>query len=203
MTNNEIDKLLGMLDEKTLEQVKKYLIKEREKNNKNLRQRTFESYMCNSGKKFAFNDAEGTYICEKSSSIIFTNGVSIYYMNKNLVNIDSTKIIKKSTNNLTQYHKRINELYDELLNKFEKKLKAFISELKNAQIDDTYINESLIKFLIADMHEYVENIFRKKEIEIANILLNNPTYKMDLHSPLLYGESNIGKVYILGLGSKK
>lgn len=206
MTNNEIDKLLNILDVKTLEQVKQYLLKEKEKNIMKLRQRTFENYMCNKGKKFAFDDGRGNYICEKDSNIIFTNGISFYYINKNLINTNSPKIIKNSTNNLVQYQHRIEELSNELLAGYEHKFEIFTSKLEKAKIDDTYINKNLIKFLAYDEYhylrddidDYVEKIFSKKEIEIANILLDNPKYEMDLYNPLLYGESNNGKVYILG-----
>lgn len=52
MTNNEIDRLLEMLDNKSLEQVKKFLLNQKMKNINNLRQKTFENYMCNEWKKY-------------------------------------------------------------------------------------------------------------------------------------------------------
>jgi len=33
-------------------------------------------------------------------------------------------------------------------------------------------------------------------------ILDNPKFKMDLFNPVLYGESEIGKVYILGFKKK-
>lgn len=48
MTNKEIDKLLSMVDKKSLDDVKKYLFSEKAK----LIQNAFENYMCNQGVAF-------------------------------------------------------------------------------------------------------------------------------------------------------
>lgn len=46
--------------------------------------------------------------------------------------------------------------------------------------------------------EYSSFDFSTKEIDTAEILLDDPKFYMDITNPLLYGESDKGKVYILG-----
>lgn len=57
-------------------------------------------------------------------------------------------------------------------------------------------------YLRDDIDDYVDFNFSKKEVEYANKILDNPKFKMDLYNPVLYGESEIGKAYILGFKQK-
>lgn len=193
MTNLEIDKLLKMLDKEDLDEIRAYLISEKNKKTSDLKQRKFNEYM-NTG----LNDSQNTYICEKEDKIIFSNGISIYYLNKNIVNNKSLKMCKNSDTQGV-----IKKLTNKQLSLFEKNIKIRTSKLVPVSLKPQYIEHRGIPCvnlsIILDEAKIIEFYFKEKEVETANILLDNPNYKMDIYSPLLYGESNNGKVYILGL----
>ena len=198
MTNNEIDRLLEMLDNKSLEQVKKFLLNQKMKNINNLRQKTFENYMCNEGKNFSFNDSSGTLIFEDTNDIVFSNGISFYILNKGLVNITSPKIINNMTGHTIHYQHKIRQMSmdskDKLLNKVES-LKNNLTEIQNTECIDKVVTR-----LTSFVHypKEIEFDFRTSELNTAEILLDNPELKMNTNYPLLYGENDNGKVYILG-----
>ena len=201
MTNNEIDKLLNMLDSKTLNEVKEFLLKQKNKNINNLRQRTFENYMCSSDKKFSYTTKDnGTVVFEDMDNITFSNGISLYVLNKNLVNINSPKIINNMTNKGVKLQHRINKItIDKLKNIFEM-LKQYQTDF--APTFDKQIDLKCTWYSVYSLHGFgyrrIEPAFNSKEVDTANILLDNPNFKMDIKNPLLYGENDNGKVYILG-----
>jgi len=72
----------------------------------------------------------------------------------------------------------------------------------DSECSDLYsINDG--KYTYAEYHSWIddkiqEEKFDSNEIDIANILLNNPKYSISHTNPILKAESKIGKVYILG-----
>ena len=81
MTNNDIDKLLEILDNKGLEELKSYLIKEKNRNNSAARQRAFEKYLMTNLWGDNIVKLPGLYVDENVQ--IFTNCASIYIIKKN------------------------------------------------------------------------------------------------------------------------
>ncbi len=194
MTNSEIDKLLKMLDKNGLDEIRTYLISEKNKKTSDLIQRKFDEYM---NTYVALNGSQNTYICDNEDKIIFSNGISLYYLNKDIVNIKSLKICRNS--NLQNTIKR---LTSKQLLLFEKNINYRISKLVSVLLNPQYMihrNFPCAEFsILLDEAKIIEFYFQEKEVETADILLDNPNYKMDIYNPLLYGESNNGKVYILG-----
>ena len=201
MSNEEIDKLLSMLDTNLLEEVKKFLLKEKEQNIVETRQKFFEKYMCNDGMPWFYDNNYGTIIHIREDQVIFSNYYSIYFVNKNLLNITSPKIIKNMTSSKIRKQYKITEVDIDCIEKYEKKLESFssifrpISFMEKASKTQlrvsTYRPHSITKILS-------EGIFSSKEIEYAQNILGNPEFKLGLDHPILYGENEIGKVYILG-----
>lgn len=201
MTNNEIDKLLGLLNKEDLDRIKKFLTNEKEKNINKLRQKTFEKYMRNEGTKFAFDNYTSTMLFEKENKLFFSNGISLYYVNKKFFDIKSTNILR----NRGLYHHRIKLINEDFVQEIEDNLnKKWHFSLNNS---DKYFknimnieskNDIIHCFFEDDTQK--EKMFQSKEYDMANILLNSPNFKLaNLDIPLLKAESKIGKCYILGL----
>ena len=198
MTNNEIDKLLSMLDGKTLNEVKEFLLKQKNKNINNLRQRTFENYMCNKWKKFNWYDLNGTLIFEDNNNITFSNGISFYILNKGLVNITSPKIINNMTNYAIQSQHRIRKMDEDLKDKLLNKAESFKTDLVEVQYGECVDKEITKLTSFINYSKVIEFDFKTLELRTAEILLDNLKFKIDIENPLLYGENDNGKVYILG-----
>lgn len=208
MTNKEIDNLLRMIDKNDIEVVKEFLNKTKEQNIINLRQTTFEKYMCNDGVVFKqFGDNSGTILFETHDNIIFSNGKSFYNVNKKIFNLNSMKIQKNLCGSSIRMQHRITRIDVETLNKYKERLKCFVSEFRPIEFDYDQLDKNKVRFTVYNpyhdlkdnLDEYISFDFLSKEIETAEILLNNPNFMMDISNPVLYGESEIGKCYILGL----
>jgi len=90
VTNKEIEKMLNFLDNNQLEQLKKYLLSEKKKNNSILRQKTFEKYLTTN--IMGLDDRSMPSICSDvhdDKIQIFTNFASIYILNKSFLNIQT------------------------------------------------------------------------------------------------------------------
>jgi len=210
MTNNEINKLLSMLDTKDLGYIKKYLLSEKDK----LRQTAFENYMCNQGVKFnQFGDNHGTIIYFGSNEIIFSNRYSMYLVSDKVFNLKSAKLIRSMSGSNVRCQHRITEVDESKINMINDRIKCLSGNLKQVELlpkatkigGIPTLNYSVLDeyaHLRDDIDDYVGFDFSKKEVEYANKILDNPKFKMDLFNPVLYGESEIGKVYILGFKKK-
>ena len=148
--------------------------------------------------KIFFNDSSGTLIFEDTNDIVFSNGISFYILNKGLVNITSPRIVKNMTNYGIHYEHRIQKMSmdrkDKLLNKVES-LKNNLTEIQYAECVDKVVTR-LTSFIYYPNE--IEFDFKTSELNTAEILLDNPELKMNTNYPLLYGENDNGKVYILG-----
>ena len=204
MKNTEINKLLNLLNKNKLEEIKDYLLSEKEKNKSEARQRYFEKYMCNDGKTYSLKYGKGTVMNSRENEIIFSNGISLYYVNKSLFNIDSAKIIKHTDSKKVLPHKYINLVNDKYIKRIENSFN--INNLESTFIYPNaieYIYDKTITISIIDCDDILEKHFLKSEFDQANEILDNPKFKVSSSDPLLYAESNIGKCYILGLNPKK
>jgi len=210
MTNKEIDKLLDMLDKKSLEQIKNYLNKEKEKNIKKENQNTFEKYITNYDKDLAADAKSGTIFNEKEDLLVFSNGISLYYINKEAFNIDMKKV-KDHFNHVNPHiNHRIRIVNNETIKKYEDHLIEIADvDLNIEDLSDTfeypltieYVDDFALVSYIKNDH-LIEETFKVKEFKYADKLLKNPKYKICKNAPILYGESEIGKVYILGRKKK-
>lgn len=202
MTNKEIDKLLFMLDKKSLEDVKKYLNREKEINISKIRQKTFENYLTTN--KFFINTSTMPKLYVSDSKQIFTNGISIYIINSNFFKTNTKKLqIEKNYKRTTAHRFEIREKTD-----FDKYLNYAVSKYGNIE------SECIDLWDIANTKftsvEYFNNInnslheekFNTEEINTANILLDNPKYSISHSFPILKAEGKIGKCYILGYKNK-
>lgn len=208
MTNKEIDNLLRMIDKNDIEVVKEFLNKTKEQNIINLRQTTFEKYICNDGVVFnRFGVNHGTILFESDEKIIFSNGYSIYNVNKKIFNLGSSKIQKNLNGKSIRVQHKIKKVDLDVINEYNRRLKMMITEFRPLECDYDQLNKNKVRFTVHNpyhdlkdnLDEYISFDFLSKEIETAEILLNNPNFMMDISNPVLYGESEIGKCYILGL----
>lgn len=198
MTNKEIEKLLSMLDKKDLINIKKYLLEEQYKNNNKLRQRTFEEYLRTNKFGMDMNKTPRIYVDENVQK--FTNGISLYIINKNFFNTQTPNLIKGSAKGAKSNHRFeyvSNICFAEYLSKILLNFSNIYSELEELySIDDG--KYTYAKYLSSiDNHLHTEK-FDSIEVDSANIILNNPKYTISHNCPILKAESDIGKCYILG-----
>ena len=204
MTNKEIDKLLDMLDKKGLEQVKKYLNNEKEKNNKNEFQRDFEKYITNQDRNVSGLGKDGTVLNIRDDMIVFSNGISIYYVNNGVYNINSEKVRKGLDSYKGKHH--IRKVYNGTIEKYEKALARLAgTELDFKDISETFEVPLTIEYIgdfamvtYAIGNDLIEERFNLSEFKYADKILKEPSYKICRNNAILYGESEVGKVYILG-----
>lgn len=202
MTNKEIDKLLSMLDTEQLDNIKKFLLEQKEKNIAEFRQKAFEKYLTTN--KYGMNIRRVPKLCIDDNTQRFTNGVSLYIINNNFFNTRTAKLMKGTAKGT--WSKNRFEYIDK---------KAFMEFVSAILPDDSYIYSECSelvkkendKYTYVDYKSWYDNKnyterFDTTEIELANILLNNPKYLVAHNMPLLKAESNIGKAYILGFKHK-
>ena len=197
MTNKEIDKLLTMLDSKTLNEVKEFLLKQKNKNINDLRQKTFENYMCNI-RNLYWGDTYGTVIFEDTNDITFSNGISLYILNKGLVDIKSSRIINHMNNTAINPEHRINKIDEAKKFKLLNAVESFKTNLRQIQYTESVDKKITRLTSFIYYPKEIEFDFKTEELNIADILLDKPELRMSAEHPLLYGENDNGKVYILG-----
>lgn len=123
MTNNEIDKILSLLDNNGLEELKKYLIKEKNRNTSALRQRTFEKYLMTNLWGDNIQKLPGIYVDDTVQ--IFTNCASIYVINKNFFNFNSGNLKEEKNRKRTYSHRYrlvAKDVMDSYIKKYEENL---------------------------------------------------------------------------------
>lgn len=199
MTNKEIDKLISILDKKNLDELKKYLLKEKELNTNKLRQKTFEKYLTTN--VLSYNDKSLPKLYSEKNIQIFTNYISIYIINKNFFKTNTPYLSREKNNSRTLPHKYELVTIDEI-NSLLKKIKMNIGQ---CEFDILTMENNIKKPNIYEV-EYYDDVdkkkknvsFSKKEIDTADILLNYPKYIIYKKTPIIKAESEIGKCYILG-----
>lgn len=203
MTNKEIEKILNFLDNEKLEELKRYLLTEKKRNNNILRQKAFEKYLTTNIFGLDGSTLPSIYIGSKDNVQIFTNFASIYILNKNFLNMETSYLsFEKNKARKTSHRYKLvsKEEMNEYVSKFEEKLgfnqfdilsMECWSVLASTRYDVEYYDEIKQKKII--------EIFRKVEIDTADILLDNPKYTIyNDKMPILKAESEIGKAYIIG-----
>ncbi|MBQ9072787.1 MAG: hypothetical protein IJY25_06485 [Bacilli bacterium] len=200
MTNKEIDKLLNMLDKKELDSIKKYLLSERKRNNNIQRQRTFEKYLTTNID--GLNDLTLPIIYPDHKIQIFSNGASIYIINKNFLNLTSINLSAEKNKKRTTAHRYklvSKEEINELIQKLENMLGNYYFDILSMECGCNFNNKNYdIEYYDELYKKIMSDKFSKKEIDTADILLDNPNYTIYSKVPIIKGESDIGKVYILG-----
>lgn len=201
MTNNDIDKLLEILDNKGLEELKSYLIKEKNRNTCALRQRTFEKYLMTNLWGDNIVKLPGIYVDDTVQ--IFTNCASIYIINKNFFNFNSSNLAEEKNKKRTYSH-RYRLVTKEVMDKF---IKKYEENLGTGCFDILFMESRASSIVPFYDVSYVDTLtdtlttetFSKKEIDVADILLDNPGYVIyNGDMPIIKAESEIGKAYILG-----
>ncbi|MBQ2946778.1 MAG: hypothetical protein IJE04_02890 [Bacilli bacterium] len=203
MTNKEIEKILNFLDNEKLEELKRYLLTEKKRNNNILRQKAFEKYLTTNIFGLDGSTLPSIYIGSKDNVQIFTNFASIYILNKNFLNMETSYLsFEKNKARKTSHRYKLvsKEEINKYVSKFEEKLGfnefdilsiESWSVLASTRYDIEYYDEIKQKKII--------EIFRKVEIDTADILLDNPKYTIyNDKMPILKAESEIGKAYIIG-----
>lgn len=203
MTEKEIQNLLNLLDKKGLEETKKYLINEKNKFNENEKINKFENYITNKGIKSDRINSNGTYYYDDTKNLIFTNGISIYYINPNLAQLFEPVILRHRLNKTQpQWHHRINLMNEVMLKSFKKKIDSLEDNFVPAQFLSTNSRYGFIHTFTSEAGN-IKFAFSSREIEISDTILDEPKYEIGIHSPILHAENEFGKVYILGLQPKK
>lgn len=187
MTREELIKELKKLDEKTLEELLYRAQQKALANFDESRQRAFEQYLFN-GKA----NKKSIYFDDKvQEKIVFSNGISLYYVNYNFLSINSPVIIRNSL---------LNEVKIEEIFNIEKQINNNIIKW----IDTEWFSENA-KYTMVEANgslsggqNLVTATFKTSEIVSADAILNKPRYQIDENYPILLAESEVGKAYILG-----
>lgn len=199
MTNKDIDKLLSLLDKKNLEEVKNYLINEKERNIEAVKQNAFERYLTTN--KFGYDRGRIPKIFMNKSVQQFTNGNSLYIINSNFFKTNIGKLAK--VDRKTHYSHRFEYVSEEKIKKYLNSIIKYYGDRENEcefSTDDKFILATFYNS-ITQCEETIK--FDKYEIDIVNRILENPVFRISESNPVLKAESNSGKAYILGFTSYK
>ena len=203
MTNKEIEKMLNFLDNEQLEKLKKYLLSEKKKNNNILRQKAFEKYLTTN--IMGLDDKTMPLICSdvKDNVQIFTNFASIYIINKNFLNMASTNLsFEKNKARKTSHRFKLasKEEINKYVSKFEEKLGFNEFDILSMECWSVLAKTQYeVEYYDKEKEKKKTEIFRKVEIDTADIILDNPKYTIyNNKMPILKAESDIGKAYIIG-----
>lgn len=204
MTNKEIDKLLDMVSKNDLLNIKKYLLKEKRKNDSILRQKTFEKYLTNNIGGLNDLTIPSIHSNDNNNTVqIFTNFASIYILNKKILNMGTSNLsFEKNRARKTSHRFKIvsKDEINKFINKFEKYLNSSQYDVLSIECWSILKNDLYdIEYFDEEKQEKMTEKFLKREIDTADIILDNPKYTIynDI-APILKAESNIGKCYILG-----
>ena len=206
MTNNEIDKILSLLDNNGLEELKKYLIKEKNRNTCALRQRTFEKYLTTNLWGDNIKKLPGIYVDENVQ--IFTNCASIYVINKNFFNFNSGNLAQEKNKKRTYSHRYrlvAKDVMDSYIRKFEENLGTCCFDILSMEsLASSIVPFYDVSYVDTLTEKLTTETFSKKEIDVADILLDNPGYVIyNGEMPIIKAQSEIGKAYILGCRKRK
>ena len=193
MINEQLIKALRLLDEKSLETLRTM---DKETLNKLLyhieqeflpmfnqdRQNNFEKYLMSHKKNV---------LCDNQDKIIFSNGISLYYLNRNYVSLNSPVLINQN-------------IYQTVNIEAITKLETMIKDNSKQLIDVEWFYEDTKDTLVEGNGAQklnsgiITSKFSTKELGYTKKILDNPTYKMDTEYPILVAESEVGKAYVLG-----
>lgn len=180
MNIQNLNNILSFFNKKELEFIKNEISKN-QLSKQEIIQRIFNYYLRNN--KFEYNKEKEPRLYIGDNIEYFTNGVSLYQINSNIFkNNNNFKLTNKSM--FLTYFDYLSEKYGKIYSCLDK----FYTDKNYLYVDykDAINHSKIIKRFDAD------------EIEVANIVLENPIYKISNSYPILYAENDIGKVYILG-----
>lgn len=203
MTNKEIEKLLSMLDKKDLSKIREFLLQEQYKNNNKLRQKTFEEYL--RANKFGLDVNTTPKLYEDENVQKFSNGVSLYIINKNFFNTKTSILVKGSARGAKANH-RFEHVGDEWFSDILSKILLKYSNIFSDCLDMYAYENSKYTYVeyFNDINKHLQKErFDSEEINTANIILNYPKYTISHNFPILKAESDIGRCYILGFQSSR
>lgn len=204
MTDVELEKLLSMVNKKDLLGIKEFLLTEKEKSDNKKRQSAFEEYLRTN--KWGFNDKTVPKLYVDDDAQKFTNCVSIYIINKNFFNTQTPKLIKGCARGAKYNHKfefASDEYFCENLAKILYRFGSSYSECTDYIETREYDKYTYVEYYNSLDSQLCIEKFDRKETDWADIILNNPTYHISHHQPILRAESDIGKCYILGYKNDK
>ena len=204
MNTKDIDLILSLLNKNDIESLKELLINEKNKN--------LSEALLNYLNKYITLIKKDTELCKnthyilKDEQLIFTNGISIYYINKNF-----SVYAKEYLYRLTEFEKSIkrpnsivqitdNEKLKLFEDSIEKPRNCFL-KVENEQVNGETVSLENISY--KGNNNYTCQNFSNSEISIAKKILNNPEFYVDMVEPIATAESEIGKVYIKGFKNTK
>ena len=187
MDNDQLKKILYIIRKKKIECIENKFSEEE------LRQKIFEEYLINN--KFEYDSKKIPRLFSNDNMQCFTNGVSLYRINKNFFDTNTSNLffqrnIKKfeivSESHFTTYFKFLKDKYGSI----------------SSYCDSCYLDKNkqytYVDYTDIISGEILTKRFDTDEIDMADSILKNPTYKISNSYPILHAENDIGKVYILG-----
>ena len=199
MTNNEIDKLLNLLSLGDLEKTREYLIKQKETNNINSRQKVFEKYLTTN--MFGYNAKRCPKLFVSDDCQKFTNWISLYIINKDFFRLNTPKLIKgkaKGTHSNHRFDYSSNEFLNNAMGIMDKLYGQEQYDCLDIWHKDNMPNTAFVDYMNIDSSKICTEKFDNNEINTAFTILKNPNFAISTNLPLLKGESEVGKCYILG-----
>ena len=201
MNNKDIDTILKLLEREGLDKTKEILKNMKDENISFELANYINNYIAfsnnDSGKKCA------CYISE-NGQLIVTNGISIYYINKNFSKLAKKYIFKlikfeKSLKKITSIYqildyKNLKSIEDNI----EKPRSCFVIVDTKENNNDKILFENQTYKASNKKEKYICHEFSNGEIELANKILNNPNFYVDINEPIATAENEIGKVFIKG-----
>ena len=194
MTDKAVDELLNDLTEKDLYSLKKFILEKRQHYNDV--GRAFFDYIIEYRTKYII----------KKDRFIFTNGTSVYYINKEFSNEFEDSMFKiyrdteKFANLLKLLPKEMNtQSFKTIQSKIEENKEYFVDSTYKSVIDRQTVSIINVEYISTKCFSTrIKHNFSKKEIELAENILMKKNFDIDIKYPLATLKSNIGKCYILG-----
>lgn len=187
MNSEELKKLLYVLRKNKLQYIKKNFSDEE------LRQKIFEEYLINN--KFEYDPKKIPKLFSNNNIQYFTNGVSLYRLNNNFFDTNTTNLVLQKN---TKKFEIVDESHFHIYFEFLKEKYGSISSYCDSCYLDKNEQYTYIDYIDLISSEVLTKRFDTDEIDTANLILKNPTYKISNSHPILHAENDIGKVYILG-----
>jgi len=114
------------------------------------------------------------------------NNTSLFYVSRKIFNFE--KLFSK-TRLIVPQAVRVNEQEMKYLFSYAKKMCG--QSLKSVVYSESPYKNKKDNVVTIDY-------FSKEEMQLANILLNNPEFKLSDEKPAIYAESDVGRAYIFG-----
>jgi hypothetical protein len=179
----EIEKMLYMMDSDDLISLKEYLLKEKQ-------QYYFEKYCSSPNPK----TKEVIQLYCDNYMQAFTKGCGLYIIGGNKFNINTPKIKSLITKGKMKLIEE--DTYKKYLNRSRELYGEFDSNWFDWLNSDKYVKARDIN--IYSKNELIFYQFEKSDLLYAEILLENPEYRISYQNPIMKLESKGGKAYIFG-----